>query len=59
MSVFGRVDISLNWVDYLKGVKLVDEEDIFITFADNYYLALLDEAHSMLFATLITAKDLL
>ena len=24
-SVFGNVQVSLNWVDYLKGVKLIDE----------------------------------
>ena len=59
LSVEGKLLISLNWVDYLKGVKLIEEEDIFVTFESNYYLALLDEGHNILFGTYITPKDML
>ena len=59
LSVDGKLLISLNWVDYLKGVKLIEEEDIFVTFESNYYLALLDEGHNILSGTYITPKDML
>lgn len=59
LSVFGSLTVSFNWVDYLKGVKLVEEDDIFVTFEKEYYLALLDEKHHLLFGTKITAKDTL
>lgn len=56
-SVFGNCQISLNWIDYLKGIKLVDEEDVFFTFQTNFYVALLDQAYSPVFATFITPQD--
>jgi hypothetical protein len=56
-SMFGNFQISLNWIDYLKGTKLIDEEEIFITFNKNFYVAFLDNNNSALFATFITEND--
>jgi hypothetical protein len=56
-SVFGNIQICLNWVDYLKGVKLINLEDVYFTFETNFYVAILDEKMNPLLGTFIKPED--